>query len=46
MALTKNIDHMAWKSEMMEKKMQDMASSSSMMNKAIVTTTETINDLT
>jgi len=46
MDLTKKIDHMVWKSEMMEKKMQDMESSSNMMNKAIATTTEAINELT
>lgn len=45
MDLTKKIDHMTWKTEMMDKKMQDMASSSIMMNKAIATTSETINDL-
>ncbi|EDO47419.1 predicted protein [Nematostella vectensis] len=45
MDLAKRIDHMTWKSEMMEKKMQDMASSSLMMNKVITTTTDSINDL-
>ena len=36
---------MTWKSEMMEKKMQDMASSTLMMNKVIATTQEIISDL-
>ena len=45
MELTKRLDHITWKSEMMEKKMADMESSSQMMNKVIATTQENINDL-
>ena len=45
MELTKRLDHITWKSEMMEKKMADMESSTQMMNKAIATTQECINDL-
>lgn len=45
MELTKRLDHINWKSEMMEKKMADMESSTQMMNKVIATTQENINDL-
>lgn len=45
MESTKRLDHITWKSEMMEKKMADMESSSQMMNKVIATTQESINDL-
>ena len=44
--LTKRLDHIMWKSEMMEKKMADMESSTQMMNKVLATTQENINDLT
>lgn len=46
MEFTKRLDHITWKSEMMEKKMADMESSTQMMNKVIATTQENINDLT
>ena len=46
MEFTKRLDHITWKSEMMEKKMADMQSSTQMMNKVIATTQENINDLT
>ena len=45
MELTKRLDHITWKSEMMEKKMADMKSSTQMMNKAIASTQECIDDL-
>lgn len=45
MELSKRLDHITWKSEMMEKKMADMESSTQMMNKVIATTQEAINDL-
>lgn len=46
MEFTKRLDHITWKSEMMEKKMADMESSTQMMNKVIATTQENINELT
>ncbi|XP_020616099.1 coiled-coil domain-containing protein 178-like [Orbicella faveolata] len=46
MEFTKRLDHITWKSEMMEKKMADIESSTQMMNKVIATTQENINDLT
>lgn len=45
MEFTKRLDHIAWKSEMMQKKMADMESSSQMMNKVIATTQESLDDL-
>ncbi|KAK2574373.1 Coiled-coil domain-containing protein 178 [Acropora cervicornis] len=45
MEFTKRLDHITWKSEMMQKKMADMESSSQMMNKVIATTQESLDDL-
>lgn len=45
MEFTKRLDHITWKSEMMEKKMADMESSTQMMNKVIATTQEALDDL-
>ena len=45
MKLCKELDEMEWRTEMIEKRMQDMASSSVMMNRVLLSTQEAIEDL-
>ncbi|XP_065062478.1 coiled-coil domain-containing protein 178-like [Rhopilema esculentum] len=45
MKLCKELDEMEWRTEMIEKRMQDMASSSVMMNRALLSTQEAIEEL-
>ena len=43
--LEKEIDQIKWKSDMMEKKMEDMSTSSEMMSRVIHSTEEDISEL-